>query len=144
MVVIDENVLSEEVTKMVNLINSKSTNSCPQSDHLMQELKKYIYRYHMDVESSERAILLDYGISEADIMSVSSEFKNISDINVNDKSISVIAKITSINHNQLKDGRSLWKVDIDDGSSTIILTIWDENVVSKIEIGKIYRIVDCY
>lgn len=111
------------------------------------ELNKYIYEYHINIDSAKKGIIRKYGgIDSISLMTSNSTIKKISELTGSERNIDVIAKVLYI-ENKCVLVNGLKKVIISgiigDDTSTASLTVWEPKDI-VLESGLVYTFKNCY
>ena len=106
---------------------------------LERKLDTYLNRYLMDVESSKRAIVKDYGGTDSDYIPPDEPDVRLSDRNIKRGSymtfVAKVVKKTPIHY--AKSGKTKYMITVEDESDTATIVSWNSDI--EIEVGKVYR-----
>ncbi len=109
-------------------------------EELERELKTYLNKYLMDLESSKRAIVKDHGGTDDDYVPPPIVVCNISDIEEG-VTCNLVAKVKDYRLNITKAGKHILKINAYDKTGTALIIVWDtEPIVKK---GVVYTFKNC-
>ncbi len=107
---------------------------------LEKELKTYLNKYLMDLESSKRAIVKDHGGSDDDYVPPPIVICNISDIQEG-VTCNLVARVRSFRYRETNSGKDIVKIDAYDSTGSILINVWD--VKSIVERDLTYTFRNC-
>lgn len=108
---------------------------------LEKELKTYLNKYLMDLESSKRAIVKDHGGSDDDYVPLPIVICNISDIKEG-VTCNLVAKVKDYHLIITKAGKHILKINAYDRTGTALIIVWDSEPM--VEKGVVYTFRNCH
>lgn len=112
---------------------------------LMEELRIFLDKYHLDIEETKRGIVRKYGGTNTGFVTAESVTKKIDQLNGTEQNVDILAKVVFAEKREIMSRGAQKQIVsgiLGDETGTVPFTVWSGD--AELEKGSVYKFKSCY